>query len=263
MRRTADGIIAIVALIVLAIWVFVALPLIYEPAGTAGFWGWLSKDASGFFTFLLLIVAVGQLVLFWYQLRLIRVSLDEAKVAALAAKDSANAAIRQAAVAEASFSAIERPYIYIFGAKGLECDFDQEEPYDFLKYSIANYGKTPASIEVCNLAIGVGTVPPPLATVSVWHSLSISPILTPNEQRNDLSEIVPDTIKTNQYADEHTPPGSFTVPILEQGTDFFFWIQIKYDGPFSKGHETSACWRWDRSNDRLTLHGGEAFNYTR
>jgi hypothetical protein len=194
---------------------------------------------------------------------LIRVSLDEAKVAALAAKDSANAAIRQAAVAEASFSAIERPYIYIFGAKGLECDFDQEEPYDFLKYSVANYGKTPASIEACNIAIGVGTIPPPLAAVSVWHNLSISPILTPNERRNDLSETVPDTIQTNQYADEHTPPGSFTVPIFEQGTDFFFWVQIKYDGPFSKGHETSACWRWDRLNDRLTLHGGEEFNYTR
>jgi hypothetical protein len=68
MPETTDGRIALVALVALAAWLLIGLPLIYLPTGS-GFWGWLSKDASGFFTFLLLVVAAGQLVLFWYQLR--------------------------------------------------------------------------------------------------------------------------------------------------------------------------------------------------
>jgi hypothetical protein len=162
-----------------------------------------------------------------------------------------------------NFTKLERPYIYIFGAKGLECDFDQEEPYDFLKYWVANYGKTPASLESAKLTINVGKSPGSPEPMAMWHDLVVRPILIPNERRDDLTAIVPYGIQTSQYADEHCPPGSFTVPDLEDGTDFFFWIAIKYRGPFSVGHETSACWRWDRDNARLILFGGEEYNFTR
>ena len=62
-----------------------------------------------------------------------------------------------------------------------------------------------------------------------------------------------------------TPPpdDSFTVPDLEDGTEFFLWVQIKYHGPFSTGHETSACWKWDRDSSRLILYVDEKYNYTR
>src|SRR4051812_32076592 len=120
MPKRTDGRIALVALAALAVWLLIGLPLIYLPTGAAGFWGWLSKDASGFFTFLLLIVAGLQLVLFWYQLRLIRVSLEEAKTTGIAAADAARASSRQAHVAEETFAKIERPYLFIFKASALE-----------------------------------------------------------------------------------------------------------------------------------------------
>jgi hypothetical protein len=53
---------------------------------------WLIKDAAGFFTLLVAIIGGGQLVLFWWQLRLIRKSLIDAKQAAAAATQGARAA---------------------------------------------------------------------------------------------------------------------------------------------------------------------------
>lgn len=50
---------------------------------------------------------------------------------------------RSTDIAERAFSDLERPYVYIFAAKGLERDSDRPDPYDFLHYSVANYGKLP------------------------------------------------------------------------------------------------------------------------
>jgi hypothetical protein len=52
---------------------------------------WLTKDASGFFTFVLVVVGSLQALFFWYQLGLIRQSLAPAKEAADAAKINAQA----------------------------------------------------------------------------------------------------------------------------------------------------------------------------
>lgn len=170
---------------------------------------------------------------------------------------------RSTDIAERAFSDLERPYVYIFGAKGLERESERMDPYDFLKYSVANYGKTPASLESVCLKISLGNTPEVPVPVGEWHSLRALPILTPNERRDD-TEVVPESIPTSQYADENTPPDdSFTVPDLEAGTEFFLWVQIKYNGPFSTGHETSACWKWDRDSSRLILYADEKYNYTR
>lgn len=61
---------------------------------------WLTKDAAGFFTFLLVVVGAFQVGLFLWQLWLIRESLDDAKTAADAAKEAAEAGKLQAGVAE-------------------------------------------------------------------------------------------------------------------------------------------------------------------
>jgi hypothetical protein len=42
-----------------------------------------------------------------------------------------------------NFTKLERPYIYIFNAEGLFHDNEREDPFHFLKYAVANYGKTP------------------------------------------------------------------------------------------------------------------------
>jgi hypothetical protein len=52
---------------------------------------WLTKDAAGFFTFLVFVVGGIQVMLFLWQLSLIRESLVDAKTAADAAKESADA----------------------------------------------------------------------------------------------------------------------------------------------------------------------------
>jgi hypothetical protein len=41
---------------------------------------------------------------------------------------------RSTDIAERAFSDLERPYVYIFGAKGLERESERMDPYDFLKY---------------------------------------------------------------------------------------------------------------------------------
>ncbi|MCK1656484.1 hypothetical protein [Bradyrhizobium sp. 151] len=78
-------------------------------------WGWFSRDASGFFTGLQFFVAITQAVLIIYQLRLIRVSLEDAKVVSAAAT-------RQARVAEDTLTKIERPYVFVYNASSLKID---------------------------------------------------------------------------------------------------------------------------------------------
>jgi hypothetical protein len=170
---------------------------------------------------------------------------------------------RSTYIAERAFSDLERPYVYIFGAKGLERYSETMDPYDFLKYSVANYGKTPASIKSAALGINVGAAPAPPEDVGPWHTLLEPPILMPNERR-DQEKTIPEAIRTSQYADEDTAPSdSYMEPELAEGENFFFCARIKYNGPFSQGHETSACWRWDQTSSRLILYGGEKNNYTR
>jgi hypothetical protein len=170
---------------------------------------------------------------------------------------------RSADIAERTFSDLERPYVYIFGVKDLRRDSDRMDPYDFLKYSVANYGKTPASIESAAFGISIGIEPEPPITVGVWHSLLEPPILMPNERRDD-NAYIPENISMSQFADEYTPPSdSYMEPDLNDGENFFFCARIKYHGPFSNAHETSACWRWDRQSARLILYGEERYNYTR
>lgn len=54
---------------------------------------WLTKDAAGFFAFLAALIGLGQAVLFYTQLRLMRAGMDDATAAAAAAKASAEATI--------------------------------------------------------------------------------------------------------------------------------------------------------------------------
>ena len=99
---------------------------------------WLTKDAGGFFAGLQFVVAAVQAVLFIYQLRLIRVSLDDAKVVS-------SAATRQARVAEDTLNKIERPYLFVFNVSPLKVERweDYEDVTDCARlcvtYSVANY----------------------------------------------------------------------------------------------------------------------------
>jgi hypothetical protein len=76
-----------------------------------GLWHWLTHDAGGFFTLWLVIVAGGQLALFYVQLKLIRDSLIDAEKAANAATEAAKAAKENAEYAKTNLLVLERAYI--------------------------------------------------------------------------------------------------------------------------------------------------------
>jgi hypothetical protein len=191
----------------------------------------------------------GMLVLFTLALVLIGLfqaiflkrTLDATAIAAYAARDQT-----------LNFAKLERPYLYVFNPSGLEIDFDQEDQFHYLKYSVANYGKTPARIESASIGINVGVEPNQPDAVRGWHDFLVSPLFITGERRDNPTASIPDGIEIEEYGDENIGP--FPIPSLEGEDEFFFWIKIKYDGPFSKDHETSACWRWDSNSHRLVLY---------
>jgi hypothetical protein len=157
-----------------------------------------------------------------------------------------------------NFTKLERPYIYVYNADGLFLDAECEDPYHFLKYAVANYGKTPATIDGVFVGMTVGTMPEPPQRRLGWHPLNVAPIMIPNETRVGLVEAIPDPIAIGEYADENTPP--IPVPDLADDQDFFFQVLIKYHGPFSTGHETSVCWRWYMPSQRFEPYENEEFS---
>lgn len=252
MPKTTDGRIALAALISFTAWLFVGLPLIYEPAGTVGFWGWLSKDASGFFTFLLLIVAAVQLGLFWYQLRLIRVSLDEAKTAARAAADAASASARQADAAEQSLAKIERPYLFIFNVSKpiIEASKSEGDPRNLaVTYTVANYGKIPAVIEDVRAELSILAAPVEPTVVGPDHPLEVSPILASSDERPEIRQSIP---WSNFLID-----ADLEIPSFGAGKFLFLWVTIAYRGPFTSGHKTDLCWRYDEQIRAFVHYQGE------
>jgi hypothetical protein len=133
----------------------------------------------------------------------------------------------------------------------LKIDLDQEEPFHYFRYSVANYGKTPARIERAFVGISAGAAPKQPAAVIGWDDFLVSPLFVTGERRDSPTASVPDEIKIIETADEN---GQYDTPVLTVGSEFFLWIIINYSGPFSKGHETSACWRWDSDSRRLVLY---------
>ena len=72
---------------------------------------WILAFATAF----LFAAAVGQVFLFFWQSRLIGESLRDAKIAAEAAKESADATKIQAMVARDTLTKVQRPYVFVFG----------------------------------------------------------------------------------------------------------------------------------------------------
>jgi hypothetical protein len=74
-------------------------------------WNWLTHDAAGLFTGVLVLVGAVQIGVFLKQLRLIRESLGPAKAAAEAAKESARAAHRAISETEKRDITLHRAYV--------------------------------------------------------------------------------------------------------------------------------------------------------
>jgi hypothetical protein len=116
-----------------------------------GIWNWITRDAVGFFTLGLVGIAGIQLFLFFWQLVLIRESLDDAKIAADAAKESADAAKEGSRAARESadtdkFSMIasDRAYVHYAGCRWVSHRQNDESPVFWrIRPRWINGGNTP------------------------------------------------------------------------------------------------------------------------
>ena len=152
------------------------------------------------------------------------------------AMTAAEAAMRQAGTAESAFTKLERPYVFIFGVSKLEISRDRplnQQPH--VKYVVANYGKTPATIE--SIRAGIVAHDEPIAPLPVdyiddpSHSLLAAPILYAGELRNGLTVEAPAGI-VFEPADESFAGVWEPVPQLTGQDQLFVWISVKYRGPW-------------------------------
>jgi hypothetical protein len=118
--------------------------------------GWLERAADPLvvITFLLVVVGAGQVGLFWRQLKVISVSLIDAKKAADAAKEAADAA----KISADHVPRIERAYVFLNPVSGSEFkEFKLGRAGDLRTHSVVrfhfkNHGRTPARARLCPLA---------------------------------------------------------------------------------------------------------------
>jgi len=180
-------------------------------------------------TFALVLVAVGQAVLFVWQLSLIR---DGAKDTAIAAK----AASRSADTAERALTELERPFVMVSSVRSNLADaiaeVISEPPCPFVKITIKNFGRTPAIIETLGSRIRLSG-DDSLLPVMDAQNLVLGP--------GDIHEF-----KT-------TYDGAYGQGIAYQirGGFITVWLAfyIKYQDIFGTAHETAADWKYYRFDE--------------
>jgi len=104
-------------------------------------WNWLTHDAAGFFTLWLVIVGGGQIGLFYWQLRLIRVAAEDAKRAGLAAERAAKATEDAVKLAGETAKRQLRAYVNVGSSQLDNFGFDQPPT---ITVELVNNGQTPA-----------------------------------------------------------------------------------------------------------------------
>jgi hypothetical protein len=193
----------------------------------------------------LLFIGLLQLGVFGLQARRLRQTIE-------VTEKSADAAQKSADVAEKALTLLERPYVFAFGVSQFHLSTDRMDAS--LAYEVANFGKTPAIIERVQIAIeNIKSNLDSVLEVDRWHGLVSAPILGAGEVRKGLTE---------------DPPANMLIfnnitPDLKHGDDLFFRIIITYRGTFTKGHESSFCWRYSRHASCFEPYGHEKYNYTR
>lgn len=168
------------------------------------------------------------------------------------------AAARQASIAKRTFETLERPYIYIFGASRVETANDFETAFvPFASYSVANYGKLPAVVESVIVTFGTSTTSAPDTGLYalLTHDLLNNRVIAPNERREGIKEELPMGINWH-----HSGTGEVIIDLADD-EELFFRVQILYSGPFTAGHETSACWRLSELDNRFSHMWLDKFNY--
>jgi hypothetical protein len=222
--------------------------------------------AVALFTYVLMRTSRSQLDVIAKQSDHMQGQLAAAKEAAAAATIQAQSARESIALAKSAFERTERPYVYILDVSPIEYGLeDYSGDYiPFLTYTVANYGKTPATI------LGVwhdseeGSLPT-TATMEAEsdHPLLVAGFLGAGERREGLKYTFPFGMKWKEhdepdssYDQEHP---SYMTPVLTD--DLFFMVKISYNGPYSNDHFTCAGWRYDASLNKFVRAAGAEHNY--
>lgn len=194
-------------------------------------------------------IAIFTGVLAWVTCGLLRANLKTAGAAEVSANTARDA-----------FTKLERPYIHAFGAYKLEIDRAVVGGFEpFVRYSVANYGKTPAVLEdvIAYMIVSGETGPAGPPDDRGVHWLLRTPVFAPKERRDDLKQTIPEGLGFDH------PSTNEICPRTGPSEDLFLRVIIKYRGPFAGGYETSACWRLDGGNNRFAEFGGREYNYTK
>jgi hypothetical protein len=169
------------------------------------------------------------------------------------ARDAADAAKASAEIVPK----LERPYMYIFGPYKLA--YVNEGFFAVgVKYTVANYGRMPATIEGIYGGFSVGKEQPSdeLEDAATFWRMQ-RPIYAPDREQ-EFTALLPEDL-------DHEVVGAGLTqelcPTLKDGEQLFFRIVVKYRGPFSGGHMTSACWVLNDLNNRLGHFGFQKYNY--
>ena len=119
-------------------------------------WNWITHDAAGFFTFCLVIVGAGQAGLFVWQLRYMRKGIEDARIAALAAQTSAEAAKEQVTLNRIGIIDLERAYLAV-GPTEIRTDYIPQQQKQFyvpsdpmevtVRLYVHNTGRTSATLK--------------------------------------------------------------------------------------------------------------------
>jgi hypothetical protein len=141
---------------------------------------WLTKDAAGFFTFWLVVVGAGQVVLFYVQLGLIRTAADEAEKAGTAAERAADATTASVNLARSTAEKQLRAYVLVTNItiSGVEPDATPTANIIF-----KNSGQTPASDLQVFVAMALIDYPPQIHPIDDEPSpIGSVTVLGPNSE---------------------------------------------------------------------------------
>ncbi len=245
-------------------------------------WDRTWDDPVAFYTFILSIFTALLAIVSFTQIYFLTRSDKTARIAADAAKEAAEASARQASIAENALTQLERPYVFIFGVRGIQQDRDSRD--FFVEFTVANYGKMPAIIEALHIGFDKSDCaePPMPPLLRDAHNLIASPILQAGEVRRKIRTYFPsgmvgpdinaiiETVRARDFppnpildgqAEEQlrtTVVPTFNIP---DGFDVFFRAVIRYRGPFTKSHETGAVWLYNPDTFEFAIRDGEEHNY--
>jgi hypothetical protein len=206
----------------------------------AGGTSWLVKDAAGFFTFVLVIVAAIQAWMFFVQLRYMRLSMHDTTEAAQAARDTAIAAREQVRLAADQIEVtrigifdLERAFLDV-GPSSIVTSFVSDPPPAkgyfqpgvdpmeiIVKINLKNTGRTRAVI-VC--AYGEFSTNS-LGATPAYNSLIGTKYVTDVSMSADGGADFPHDFRTRQVADQ------------------FFFGYVEYKDIFRRVHTSRFCMR--------------------